>query len=139
MSELTEAQIEQRARAAKWLLDAEEMIKFLQKRLELVPSSGLSVLNYSNDAAELATHALLLGSAEKSGSDEWYSVVKRFGAHRIEVYGQRDDVCERIVVGTRDVEKMVVDPDAPLVTVTVTEEIVEWVCPPSLHEMVEGA
>lgn len=36
----------------------------------------------------------------------------------------RDQVCERVVTGTREVERP--DPDAPLVTVT--EEIVEWRC-----------
>lgn len=48
----------------------------------------------------------------------------------IQLYGERDAVCRRVVTGTRQVE----EPDPELVktlpTVTRDEEIVEWICEP---------
>jgi hypothetical protein len=54
----------------------------------------------------------------------------------IEVYGKRAEVCERVVVGTEEVEEEVPDPEAlaavPRVKVTKTVEQVKWVCSPLL-------
>lgn len=56
----------------------------------------------------------------------------------LHVYVDREEVCERIVVGTRDVTEEVPDPDAlaavPTVTVTKTVEDVEWRCTSLLSE-----
>lgn len=47
---------------------------------------------------------------------------------------ERDEVCERIVTGTRQVTEEVPDPAAPKITVTRTVEDVEWRCMPLLAE-----
>lgn len=56
----------------------------------------------------------------------------------VKVYADREQVCERVVTGTREVTKTVKDPDAlaavPEVEVTVTEEDVEWICKPLLAD-----
>lgn len=56
----------------------------------------------------------------------------------LHVYARRDEVCERIVTGTREVTEEVPDPEAlaavPKVTVTRVEEDVEWRCLPLLAE-----
>jgi len=48
------------------------------------------------------------------------------------VWGARDEVCERVVVGTETVTRQVPDPEllaaVPIVTVTETVEQVEWRC-----------
>lgn len=56
------------------------------------------------------------------------------GGINIRVIADRDEVCERVVVGTREVTEKVPDPsvDVPLVEVTKTVEDVEWRCAPVL-------
>ncbi|MCW2545391.1 MAG: hypothetical protein JWM40_2943 [Frankiales bacterium] len=67
---------------------------------------------------------------------EYANLSLQFGPIELHVYAQRDAVCERVVTGTREVTKEVPDPEAlaavPTVTVTETEDIVEWVCGPLL-------
>jgi len=59
----------------------------------------------------------------------------------LQVYAQRDLVCERIVVGTEQVTETVPDPEAlakvPTITQTVDREIVEWSCPSILAASAE--
>lgn len=68
--------------------------------------------------------------------DDWANVHVRFGPIDIEVYGKRAEVCERVVVGTEEVEEEVPDPEVlatvPKVKVTKTVEKVEWRCSPIL-------
>ncbi|GLZ34857.1 hypothetical protein Lesp02_70440 [Lentzea sp. NBRC 105346] len=72
----------------------------------------------------------------KSGNEKWFNVDLTFGCVGLHVYAARDEVCERVVVGTREVVEEVPDPEAlaavPTTTVTRTEEIVEWQCKPLL-------
>lgn len=56
------------------------------------------------------------------------------GGIYIKVVADRDEVCERVVVGTRKVTEQVPAPDAPMVEVTRTVEDVEWHCVPLLAE-----
>lgn len=58
-----------------------------------------------------------------------FTVTRKFGgAVELQHHANRDDVCERVVTGTRTVTKP--DPAAPLVEVE--EEVVEWRCSPLL-------
>jgi hypothetical protein len=70
--------------------------------------------------------------------DNWANVHVKFGPIDIEVYGKRAEVCERVVVGTEEVEEEVADPEAlaavPKVKVTKTVEQVKWVCHPLLAD-----
>lgn len=77
------------------------------------------------EAAALAAFARALpGRVDKSFTDGLVYVSGRVGGLRIEAYGSRSSVCERVVVGTETVE--VPDPNAP--KVTVEQEVVEWRC-----------
>lgn len=55
----------------------------------------------------------------------------------------RDDICERVVTGTREVTETVKDPGklaaVPEITVTRTEETVEWRCGSVLAGAIDGA
>lgn len=55
-----------------------------------------------------------------------------FGPVGLHVYADRDEVCERVVTGTREVTEEVPDPEAlaavPKVAVTKVVEDVEWRC-----------
>lgn len=57
-----------------------------------------------------------------------------FGPHGFHVWVEREEVCTRVVTGTREVTKTVPAPDAPTVEITETVEDVEWICTPLLAE-----
>jgi hypothetical protein len=65
-----------------------------------------------------------------------FSMVAKFGPVAIRLHTERATVCERVVVETREITEEVPDPEAlaavPTVTVTRTEEVVEWQCKPLL-------
>lgn len=73
----------------------------------------------------------------KHQGERWAGVDLHFGGRlSLHVYTDREDVCERIVTGTREVVEEIPDPEAlaavPKVTVTKTVEEVEWRCMPLL-------
>jgi hypothetical protein len=88
--------------------------------------------------AEFVRAGLRSGArVEKRVIGDWFAATLHFGAGvDIDVTAQRDEVCERVVTGTKTVTKTVPDPEAlaTVPTVEVTEEIeqVEWVCRPLL-------
>jgi hypothetical protein len=95
---------------------------------------------------QMATVARAMGRAEKR-IKEWvdgsssFQVWREFGGLVVYAQAGRDEVCERIVVGTEEVTKQVPDPEAlaavPLVEKTETVEKVEWRCGPLLGDATE--
>jgi hypothetical protein len=73
---------------------------------------------------------------EKSYDDNYGKVLLHFGPVHLQVYSHRDEVCERVVIGTREVVEEVKDPEAlaavPTITQTRTEDIIRWECKPLL-------
>lgn len=84
---------------------------------------------YVDDRAELQAVARELGSAIKGFDDDSAWVSKKFGPVELRYYVSRNEVCERVVTGTREVVKQV--PTA-FEAQTVVEEIVEWRCDDSI-------
>ena len=84
---------------------------------------------------KLADIARAMGRAEKSTRHE-FAIWRRFAGVVLAAYADRDEVCDRVVTGTREVTEEVPDPDAlaavPKVSVTKVVEDVEWVCTPLL-------
>lgn len=80
----------------------------------------------------------LPGKANKRVDNDTYRVSVKLDGLEVEVAAYRDDVCERVVTGTREVKKMIPDPNVvvPVVEVTEVVEDVEWVCSPLLREPV---
>jgi len=82
----------------------------------------------------VATVRLFGGQWDKRTSEgsDYFTLERFIGPHRISVYTARENVCERVVIGTETVE--IPDPelvaDVPLVTVE--QDVVRWVCPESL-------
>lgn len=95
---------------------------------------------YGGDASKSAKRfsRLIPGRIDKepSTSGDSMSLIGSIDGLKIRMLLNRDDVCERVVVGTREVTTSAPDPDAvaalPVVEQTVTEEIVEWRCLPIL-------
>lgn len=83
--------------------------------------------------ATLARAGMRAGAkVDKHQDDNYAGVNISFGSVGLHVYADRDEVCERIVVGTKEVTEEVPDPEAlaavPKVTVTKVVEEVEWRC-----------
>lgn len=80
----------------------------------------------------------LPGKREKQERDQYLDLIGAFHGLGIKVICDRDEVCERVVVGTETVTKTVKDPAAlaavPEVEVTEEVEVVEWRCRPLLGE-----
>lgn len=73
------------------------------------------------------------GKWDKNGvSDKYFRFESVFAGSDLRIVVDRPAVCERVVVGTREVTKTVPAPDAPMVEVTETEDIIEWRCEPVL-------
>jgi hypothetical protein len=69
--------------------------------------------------------------------EQWGGVKVHFGRRvTLDAYAHREQVCERVVVGTETVTKQVPDPEAlaavPTVEITETVEQVQWRCSPLL-------
>jgi len=127
-----------------------ELADFLEANPELLDLTSHHTM-YAfphGDKANFARVALLLGPSAKSADADWYNVERKFGPKvTIQVTARREEVCERTVVGTETVTEFERDTDAvaaaiadiPRTAVTRTVEKIEWVCPPSLHELAGGA
>lgn len=118
-----------------------ELADFLEANPELMDYMVMPtfyVFPYGGNAL-FARLALTLGNARKSVSGSYYNVERDFGPITLQVTASRERVCERVVVGTEEVEVTEPDPEAvaalPTVTRIETVEKVEWVCPPSLHDL----
>ncbi|MHB1950203.1 MAG: hypothetical protein ACYCQK_01860 [Acidiferrobacteraceae bacterium] len=101
---------------------------------------------YDKDPARAMAEAAraIGGRWEKEQNEDMRQMrlVRRFGPHRIMLFTARENVCERVVVGTETVTREMPDPDAPPVpTITVTEEVerFEWRCSPLLAAAGEEA
>lgn len=97
----------------------------------------------ADDLAELARAAAQFGAkVEKSITEQQYNLVISFGSLKAEALAAREQVCERVVVGTETVTKRVPDPaklaEVPEVEVTETVERVEWQCRPLLASGVDA-
>src|SRR6266498_647782 len=97
----------------------------------------LYIYVYGEDPrAVLARIARATGNAHKDVDDARFEPRRPSGAITLVASARRDEVCERVVVGTREVTRRAPDPHAlaalPMVTVTEIVEDVQWVCPPSL-------
>lgn len=78
----------------------------------------------------------LPGPLTKEVEHGTYRVIAHLDGLHAEVVAYRNDVCERVVTGTREVTKTIPDPKVtvPVVEVTETVEDVEWVCSPLLAD-----
>ena len=102
----------------------------------------LSVITLADEgAAQIAAWAKALpGTKKKEVRDTHFYLKGSLHGLHMRVIANRDQVCRRVVTGTREVTEEVPDPEAlasvPTVTVTKTVEDVEWVCEPILGEQV---
>jgi hypothetical protein len=79
----------------------------------------------------------------KGGSDQWFTAKLMWGPVKLHINARRDEVCERVVVDTREIVEEIPDPEQvaklPKVKQTRVEEIVEWKCSPILADDTQKA
>lgn len=113
--------VEENAEGLEWELDREDSLDFLMPAL---------------NRADFARYARMLGRGEKRVDEVHFFLERRFGPVRAYAYVSRELVCERKVVATREITKLVPDPEqvalVPMVEVTEKVEDVEWVCDPAI-------
>lgn len=121
--------------AAKWL---EEHPEFNAYGVDASPS-GVRITNYSADTAEEIAELVrrIGGRWDKEHDDSFFKARKEIAEGVVaEIAAWRENVCERVVVGQREIEVTEPDPEAvaalPQVTQTKVIEDVEWRCPPLL-------
>lgn len=88
-----------------------------------------------DEPASAGRWARAFGKAEKSVTDNGlFKLTHPFGEVEARAVFWREAVCEKKVVGVREVTRMVPDPsvEVEMVEVVETVEDVEWVCPPIL-------
>lgn len=94
-------------------------------------------------AAEMAHIRAAIGGQfvkDTYGEDgQYFELCGHLAGLKVNVVTWRDQVCKRVVTGTRTVTKDVPDPQAlaavPVTTVEETVEDFEWVCAPVLGEL----
>lgn len=119
---------------AAWLTGLRQMADFLEAHPAVpLPSVHQPVYIWGADAQrQLAAAALALGDAEKEADASFFSLVRRFGPIVYTVKAYRENVCERVVVGTKTITTQVPPEGVEMLTVTREEDVVEWRCPPSI-------
>lgn len=101
--------------------------------------AALAIMPHGDERQELADWVRALpGKKEKKDRGEYFDLNGTLHGLHIKVICDRDEVCERVVTGTREVTEDVRDPEAlaavPMITVTKTVEDVEWRCSSILAE-----
>ena len=99
------------------------------------PHSTMNVLPLRvNQRAQMAAWARALpGRVDKAPrGDDYFDLTGMIRGITVCVIADRDEVCERVVTGTREVEREEVVTPATTRTITATEETVEWRCAPVL-------
>lgn len=100
-------------------------------------SLSIYFFNGEDNVKEMTeTRRLIGGKWDKEPSGEYFNLVGRCGGVKVTLVSSRKDVCQRVVVGSREVYEDVPDPDlvakVPLKRVSRTVEDVEWICPETL-------
>lgn len=106
---------------------------------------GHHVFTDAKDVLGLFARAAAHGGAKvtKEYSSSFAAVYADWGALRYKIQTEREQVCERVVVGTETVTKTVKDPaklaEVPEVEVTEEVPVYEWQCKPLLSSTSGGA
>jgi len=130
------------ARHERWIRGLRSLLDCIEAAPELKGASaiGQTVFLNAGSAEDMKTIAQAAGGRWTKDvldySPDTFRLVRSFGPHQIIIFTARENVCERVVTGTREVTVEEHDPAllaaVPTKTVTKTVEDVEWVCPESL-------
>lgn len=102
------------------------IVEHSTEELDLV---GITVNSWCATPEQMVQRAKGIGGRfDKVVLDNYYVLRQPVGEHTLDVFMPRTAVCTKVVVGQEEVE--VPDPDAP--RITITRDITEWDCTPSV-------
>lgn len=138
----TEAKVNPDSRA-EYIAGLRELANLLEQNPDLrLPYHGgqaemLIFPSYGRQRAELARWARLLpGLKQKRPKGDNFDLAAQVRGLKLLICCDREEVCEKRVIGTEVITETVPDPEymasAPLVERETEREIVEWVCTPSI-------
>ena len=134
----TPAEESRTEQAVRGLRELADWIEANPATHDTIGYSGCTINHCCRDREQfVATLKALGGPWEKSTIGDYFNMERRFGPLiAYHVYVKRSEVCERRVVGTREVTIEAPDPDVvaalPKTLQKVVDEQVEWICPPSV-------
>lgn len=112
-------------RTTAWFAAARALLDWLEQHPDYINTYSTFRMDVFVDSKdELADAARTMGRADKEVFGSFFTVRKQFGAHSLDVNAPRDEVCRKVVTGTRHVPTKVIEAHE--------EEIVEWVCDDAL-------
>lgn len=115
------------------IADMHTMLAWFELHPEIpLPSPTFSLYAW-NTEEEARRMARAMGTFEKGGNDQFLYLIKHFGKVQVEAVFTREQVCERVVTGTREVPEKIIPAQ---VVEAHTEETFEWRCPQLLKEEV---
>ncbi len=98
-----------------------ELADFLASHPDYISRSKVEVVTFTDERGEfLALSRALRGTRDKRAWGSYYETMRSFGPHQIVVSVPREQVCRKVVTGTRVVPA----------TEETTEETYEWECDP---------
>lgn len=132
---------------AEYIAGLRMLADLLEQNPQLLkPHGAINVipLGAEQSREQLAAWARALpGRKEKQISERLANLEGRLRGLTVTVIASRDEVCDRVVTGTREVTEEVPDPEAlaavPTITRTKTVEEVKWVCRPMLEDQADDA
>lgn len=80
----------------------------------------------------MAATAKIFGSCEKNVDEAFYRLIKKFGVIELRAIEYRSAVCERIVIGVKEIPETILPAREETIVPAHVEEIYEWHCPESL-------
>ena len=106
-----------------------EMINFLEVNEDVpLPHFGMFIAFPADD--QVSEMARALKPVTKEFGNYYFTLDKKFSENvTLSMHWSRENVCERIVIGTKDIEREVI-PER--VVEAHTEDIVEWACPDAI-------
>lgn len=94
-----------------------------------LPENRMRIMSYCDTKEELATIVRAMGHCTKSVYEDILNVERNFGPVILRTVSLRDKVCEKVLVGQREIERTIVLESKKE---TVLEDVYEWKCPPLL-------
>lgn len=121
----------------KLIADLRSLADFFESTPALTnPYLRLHAIVYVQPEDFASAASALGGQRKKDADDKYFSVIRSIGGASVEVYTNRDEVCERVQVGTETVEVEEVVTPAVTKTVTVEQPVYDWECGPLLAKAV---
>ena len=134
---LTEKQLA----AVKGFRDLADLLEAQPALAEMVGFPTIYLFHYGDDTREFARKALSMGDITKESGDTWFNVLREFGPVTLKLCARHEQVCEKVVIDSQEVEVEELDPvlakealaSVPMIKTTKVVERTEWKCPTLLE------